>query len=550
MATSISTSIISCLKAFNAFVAEVQDLEKNNPASLLVQAWQDELGRLRIWAANIGAHQTNQSSLDYRLRDSSHVRQQIKNLLDELLNRLHEAGKTILEDEPDDDDDIESLEDSSSEGEASQTDVHRLHKSVATLVTCLFQMSMLVRKPAQHDLRIGSKAAEVAAFEPFDYNHVRDKYPQAEGFVVARLGHANTRRRQYLKYRERHALKLKHGIINAVADMDDNKTSDLGLSETIATDVQNWNVRFDDKASQSGISQTSYAPTLMGGGDITIPTPPRDSRGGILKKPLNDTIDTSLGICKNLRYSSYLRRMTKNQTAMSLVLSQDLEQVLHCPDQSQALSSSGDVCAHKWCMTCKSWRAGEDGHPDITMGNKEPTNDQEGPVATAWDGSEEKGSNVGLDKRSITSAAEEETARYPEYHPSGAGNFWPAGGRHSPFAATTQASQGDNVLANPPGGLNPRDLATSAGKEPLQSPQPSAEGHSTWIMDALARGWHRNDYSEDPDFDPNYGQILRDDVRPCRDYGLKQNSEIMFVISEASSLPSYQQFSSDSASDD
>ncbi|KAL8644672.1 MAG: hypothetical protein Q9226_007647 [Calogaya cf. arnoldii] len=141
-------------------------------------------------------------------------------------------------------------------------------------------MSMLVRKPAQHDLRIGSKAAEVAAFEPFDYNHVRDKYPQAEGFAVSRLGHANTRRRQYLKYRERHALKLKQGIINTVADMDDNATSELVLSETIATDVQDCNVSFDDKASQSGISQTSYAPTLMGGGDITIPTPPRGSRGG------------------------------------------------------------------------------------------------------------------------------------------------------------------------------------------------------------------------------------------------------------------------------
>lgn len=280
MATSISTSIIACLKAFNAIVEQIQHLENKDSANLLVQPWQDELGRLRMWAANIGAHQTNQSSLDYRLRDSSHVRQQIMNLLDKLLNRLHEAGNAILEDEADDDD-IESLEGSSSEDEASQTDVHRLQRSVATIITCLFQMSMLVRKPAQHDLRVGSSAAEVAVFEPFDYNHVRDKYPKAEDFIVSRLGHGITRRRKYLKYRERHALKLKQGI-NAVADVavDDNATSGIVLSETIATDVQDWNVKFDDNASQSGISQTSYAPTFMSGGDITIPAPPRSSRGG------------------------------------------------------------------------------------------------------------------------------------------------------------------------------------------------------------------------------------------------------------------------------
>ncbi|KAL8702444.1 MAG: hypothetical protein Q9201_004395 [Fulgogasparrea decipioides] len=275
MAASISASIIACLKAFNAFVEQLQDLDNKNPARLLVQRWQDELGRLRMWAANIGAHQTNQSSLDYRLRDSSHVRRQIIKLLDQLLNRLHEAGKAILEEEVEDED-VESLEGSSSEDEALQTDVHQLQRSVATIITCLFQMSMLVRKPAQHDIRVGSRGAEVAVFEPFDYSHVRDKYPKAEDFVVSRLGQGLTRRRKYLKYRERHALKLKQGINNAVTgnSIDDN------ASETIATDVQNWNVRFDDNAPQSGISETSYAPTLMSGGDITIPAPPRSSHGG------------------------------------------------------------------------------------------------------------------------------------------------------------------------------------------------------------------------------------------------------------------------------
>ncbi|KAL8978858.1 MAG: hypothetical protein Q9205_005660 [Flavoplaca limonia] len=281
MAISISTSIIACLKAFNAFVEDLQALNGKNPTSfLLINAWQDELGRLRIWAANVGAHQTNQSSLDYRLRDSSHIREQIFKLLDKLMKRLHEAGNAINGEGDDlEGSEVESLDGSVSDDEGLQTDVHHLQSSVATLITCLFQMSMLVRKPAQHDIRIGSREIEVAAFEAFDKNHVRDKYPKAEDFIVSRLGSGLTRRRKYLRYRERHALKLKQGI-NAVAEVNDDANSGIVLSETLATDVQDWNVKFDDNASQSGFSRTSYAPTLMSGGHITIPAPPRSSRGG------------------------------------------------------------------------------------------------------------------------------------------------------------------------------------------------------------------------------------------------------------------------------
>lgn len=86
----------------------------------------------------------------------------------------------------------------------------------------------------------------------------------------------------YLKYRERHAMKLKQGISKAtdVSHREDGNGTEI-LSETIVTDVQNGNVFFDDKASDSGLSQTSYAPTLMSGGDITIPAPPQASQNGM-----------------------------------------------------------------------------------------------------------------------------------------------------------------------------------------------------------------------------------------------------------------------------
>ncbi|KAL8829824.1 MAG: hypothetical protein Q9170_006004 [Blastenia crenularia] len=278
VAVSISSSIVACLKAFNQFIEEIQDADTQRPADLAVQSWQDELGRLRIWAANIGAHQKNQSSLDYRLRDSTHIRHQITRLLNDLVTRLGEA-RALLRSDTDDDDDVESLQGSSSEDEEPQSEIQQLQGSVATIINCLFQMSMLVRKPAQHDLRIASRKADVAHFEQFDHNHVRDKYPGADDMIVSRLGRAITRRRMYLKYRERHAMKLKQGINTAVGAKD-NATSAGALSETVVTDVQSRNIDFQDNASDSGISQTSYAPTLMSGGNITIPAAPKASQGG------------------------------------------------------------------------------------------------------------------------------------------------------------------------------------------------------------------------------------------------------------------------------
>jgi hypothetical protein len=54
MATSISSLLIECLRLFNTQVArdELVAHDAEVPQSL----WLDELGRLRVWAANIGAH--------------------------------------------------------------------------------------------------------------------------------------------------------------------------------------------------------------------------------------------------------------------------------------------------------------------------------------------------------------------------------------------------------------------------------------------------------------------------------------------------------------
>ena len=244
-----------------------------NVEELSIGRWEDELGRLRMWAANIGAHRTGQSSLDYRLRDASHIRQQVLKLLDIVRRRLKDTRELL--DEGSEGDNSSDDEDSNPDG---ASEVAQMQDSVATMINYLFQMSMLVRNPAKHDVRGESFRSGISAFAPYDINHVREKFPKANEVLISRLGTAITQRRKYLNYRERHAAKLKQGL-SAKASGIDTATAG-GLSDTIATDPQQNNINFDDHASDSGVSQTSYALTLKSGGNITIPPAPKASHNG------------------------------------------------------------------------------------------------------------------------------------------------------------------------------------------------------------------------------------------------------------------------------
>ncbi|KAI4268916.1 MAG: hypothetical protein LQ337_007570 [Flavoplaca oasis] len=163
------------------------------------------------------------------------------------------------------------------------------------------------------------------------------------------------------------------------------------------------------------------------------------------------------------------------------------------------------------------------------------------------------------------------------------GRFWAPGGRYSPFAATpTQApptvteadyhylgpddidppTQHRNDSYNFPTPAPHRITRTDSNTPdilvlkhrsttyPLHFPAYAIADGDITVGD-VRRLAARETKTEDPHrIKLLYkGKILRDDALPCREEGLKQNSEIMCVVSEASSLPSHQQ-SSSSASED
>ncbi|KIY01604.1 uncharacterized protein Z520_03156 [Fonsecaea multimorphosa CBS 102226] len=261
--SSISTELLECLKLFNTLLT--RDELFNTSSSIPKSVWDDELGRLRVWAANIGAHQKDQSSLDYRLRNASHVKSQIINLLQSLKMTLKELEEVLIElneEYPEKDDDERKAE------------VAEIFNDLVQVITNLYRMSILVRQPSQRDRFLRYQKDDAAGYEQFDRNHVLEKFRNADAKVIDRLATAVSNRRRHLKALERHRAKLGKGIGHARGEENDD-TSTV-MSGTLATDYEEGSaVARLESESLSGESTTSYAASFLAGEkDIKIPPPP------------------------------------------------------------------------------------------------------------------------------------------------------------------------------------------------------------------------------------------------------------------------------------
>jgi hypothetical protein len=174
MTTSISSVLVDCLRSFNGLASrpELAIYTAEVPTNL----WTDELGRLRVWAANIGAHQTGQSSLDYRLRDASHIKAQTVKLLERLRRTLNDAEEFLAGGAEEDD--------NLSADDADETELQQVYRAVVDTTDCLFQLSMIIRRPAQHDKLVGTKKLDATLFEPFDVSRFFSVHIPSSVFIV------------------------------------------------------------------------------------------------------------------------------------------------------------------------------------------------------------------------------------------------------------------------------------------------------------------------------------------------------------------------------
>jgi len=182
---------------------------------------------------------------------------------------------------------------------------------IAHFITCLYKFSIATQNPTPRDRLEKCSKIDMSHYEVFDIQHLAEKFPAARehDYLIQRLGRANTKRRQLLKYYDQHHEKIAgHGDTAAEAhDQRDDAseantannaseantaTAATGMTRTDTT-VSTYVPRGDfeavdmdsiDTRSESGFSQssdadsdftqTSYASFTGGMGSLRVPDPP------------------------------------------------------------------------------------------------------------------------------------------------------------------------------------------------------------------------------------------------------------------------------------
>lgn len=87
---SISSLVSRCFGDFQDLLDALSSKDEHSSARSKVS---EELGRLRVWAGNFGAHrkQTDRLSLDHRLREAPDLHQGVRNHLNDLSDTIQEG---------------------------------------------------------------------------------------------------------------------------------------------------------------------------------------------------------------------------------------------------------------------------------------------------------------------------------------------------------------------------------------------------------------------------------------------------------------------------
>ncbi|KAM3075257.1 hypothetical protein ACMFMG_007299 [Clarireedia jacksonii] len=287
---------VDCLERFrNA----VQILKETRPSQATSYGYdlefslftiQDAFAHFKAWGNNIAAFHDGvlRSSLEFRLKEASEIRQRILKILGNLQVSLYEARLIITGKEPNEHWPIEEFsdedEDEALNVEPEQTsELQELLKAMKDANANLLKLSMVIRNSPSRDDYL--KAATRYQFDPsYDIGHVREKHGSAKGmseWLIIRLGKAVTRRRQFLKYREDHHGKLTRDW-DQMAVEEGDKTVALTKATTFIEDSAV--VRMDgSELGDSFGSQTSYEATIVGesSGKLSVPSHPKMAFNGV-----------------------------------------------------------------------------------------------------------------------------------------------------------------------------------------------------------------------------------------------------------------------------
>lgn len=84
----IATHVRLCLDLFESARTAIENDDLSRAKSIRSSDVTDVAGRFKMWSGNIAAHARGRRSLDYRLRDASHIRKRVEESLKELADLL------------------------------------------------------------------------------------------------------------------------------------------------------------------------------------------------------------------------------------------------------------------------------------------------------------------------------------------------------------------------------------------------------------------------------------------------------------------------------
>ena len=287
-------------ECFDAFFVGFEGAEEDEASCL-----EDELGRFKVWVGNIAAHRPAHSrrSLEYRLRDSSRLREMVVSLLQDLVVAIQDVRKQLLarnsltaNEKPSEEatarttreqaelrpsdpeyEDADMFELSDEESIDEESPVRQALSEVHDVITCLLRFSMTLRIPSRDDQRRNDRGDVAEAFVAHDTEHVRAKFPEAPGYLIRRLGKALSKHRQYFRYRREHHQKLHDGL-------DEDDPGAYELLSTVATSLPNDTANVQnlgtDSETESAYTATSFAGTSKGNAVMRVPPWPARAQTG------------------------------------------------------------------------------------------------------------------------------------------------------------------------------------------------------------------------------------------------------------------------------
>ncbi|KAL8712208.1 MAG: hypothetical protein Q9225_006987, partial [Loekoesia sp. 1 TL-2023] len=301
---SIAAAFLACQDLYRRLYLSLAGHEAQAADQIDLADLSDNYGRLNIWGSDSGALRTGSGSLDDILRADDNLRAIVHDLfgdLTEALNRVilltkgneHVGHGDGPVGDNSGEDSLSSISTPSEEtfrdvGKSypKQTEIQYLVSHIFEQIRSLYKFSVLLRRPSIHEkyIRSVSKDKYSSCFVFWDQAHVRNKFSSASEVLVCRLGLANTRRRQQLRYWENHHENAADRVPLATRPQTGTQGSGYisaptydapsrTTKESFSTVVQSV---INDSGTQLASPQTIYPPSSQGQGHyLRVPDPPK-----------------------------------------------------------------------------------------------------------------------------------------------------------------------------------------------------------------------------------------------------------------------------------